>query len=358
MNIRIKILIVLLLAMACNAVLSQNNIKDYEYICYCTLIGANPRDIIETGNNWDLLLALKDGKTSDELDKSGIKYSQKQLDVLQAINFIKKQDGKYYSLITILNSKESSEIRSLTKDIAAKIVLQIHNDYFSFSNKLKEQGFERNTYTLFFSYVMDNLVWQKLEAVNAIPQQKITVEIPLWDGTVWFLHDKRKFDCGTNSSSFENLNIAINWSDYSGVSLSDIDNNVMEAILKDYKKNVIITDTSIKSLLLNYDLCKPSGKIKFPVIKKDTADKINVLSQNIANIISDYLIKNIDFSTVLNKFHIKSKSDAIIILYHEIMWDILDIMEEKGQIKKPVAFAQPKNCMPSDIKDLIFIYEE
>jgi hypothetical protein len=40
------------------------------------------------------------------------------------------------------------------------------------------------------------------------------------------------------------------------------------------------------------------------------------------------------------------------------MWDILDVMEANGQLKKPVAFAQPKNCKPTDIKDLIFIYEE
>jgi hypothetical protein len=355
---KIKFCALLLFVLIFTNAFSQNAIKDYEYICYCTLIGANPRDIIQTGNNWDLLLALKDGKTTEELDKSGIKYSQKQLDVLQAINFIKKQDGKYYSLITILNSKETSEIRSLTKDISAKIYLQIHNDYVSFYSSLKEEGFEKNTYTLFFSYIMDNLVWQKLETENAIPKQKITAETPVWDGTVWFLQTKRNFSCGTNSSSFENLNIALNWSDYSGISISDFDGNVMEAILKDYKKNAIITDTSLRNLLLNYDLCKQSGKLRFPVIKNDTSDKINVFSERIANTIADYLMKDIDFSGILNKYHIKSKSDAIIILYHEIMWDILDDMEAKGQLKKPVAFSQPKNCKPTDIKDLIFIYEE
>src|SRR5271157_5027678 len=121
MNIRIKLLIFLMLAMACNTVFSQNDIKDYEYMCYCTLIGASPKDIIQTGNNWDLLLALRDGKTVDELNKSGIKYTPKQLEVLQAIKFIRKQDEKYYSLISILNEKETSEIRSLTKETAKKI---------------------------------------------------------------------------------------------------------------------------------------------------------------------------------------------------------------------------------------------
>jgi hypothetical protein len=358
MKIRISLLIFLLTAAIGNTAFSQNDIKDYEYTCYCTLIGANPRDIIETGNNWDLLLALKDGKTLDELDKSGMKYSKKQLGVLQALNFIKKQDDKYYTSISILNANETAELRTITKDIAGKIILQLHNDYTLFARTLQQQGFESNTYSVMFSYVLDNLVWQKLEAVNAIPIQKISVERPVWDGTLWFTQPKRAFECGTNIVSVDNMNFGINWSDDSGVSLGEFGEGDFDAILKDYKKNTIITDSAIKYMMLKYGLCTTVGKLKFPVIKHDSTDKVNVYSQNMANTISDFMVKNIDFTGVLSKYHIKSKADATVILNHEIIWDLLDILEENKLIKKPIAFAQPQNSKPTDAKDMVFIFEE
>jgi hypothetical protein len=358
MKIRISLLMFLFTAAIVNTAFSQNDIKDYEYTCYCTLIGANPRDIIETGNNWDLLLALKDGKTLDELDKSGMKYSKKQLGVLQALNFIKKTDDKYYTSISILNANETAELRTLTKDIAGKIILQIHNDYILFARMMQQYGFENNTYSVMFSYVLDNLVWQKLEAANAIPIQKISVERPVWDGTLWFTQPKRAFECGTNIVSLDNMNFGINWSDDSGVSLGEFGEGDFDAILKNYKNNAIITDSSVKKMMLNYGLCTPGGKLKFPVIKQDSTDKVNVYSQNMANTITDFMVKNIDFSGILSKYHIKSKADATVILYHEIIFDLLDILEENKLIKKPVAFAQPQNSKPTDAKDLVFIFEE
>lgn len=337
---------------------SQNDIKDYEYTCYCTLIGANPRDIIETGNNWDLLLALKDGKTLDELDKSGMKYSRKQLAVLQALNFVKKQDDKFYTTISILNASETVQLRALTKDIASKIILQIHNDYTLFARTLQQQGFENNTYSVMFSYVLDNLVWQKLEAVNAIPTQKISVERPVWDGTLWFTQPKRAFECGTNIVSVDNMNFGINWSDDPGVSLGEFGEGEFDAILKDYKNNAIITDSSLKNMMLKYGLCTAAGKLKFPVIKQDSTDKVNIYSQNMANTITDFMVKNIDFTGIISKYHIKSKADATVILYHEIIWDLLDILEENKLITKPVPFAKPQNSKPTDAKDMVFIFEE
>ena len=81
-------------------------------------------------------------------------------------------------------------------------------------------------------------------------------------------------------------------------------------------------------------------------------------SKSIANIIVQYLNNNIDYSKVLANYPNIEKDHAITILYHEIMWDILDIMERAGQIKKPVAFGKPNLAKPEDLKDLIFIVKD
>jgi hypothetical protein len=57
----------------------------------------------------------------------------------------------------------------------------------------------------------------------------------------------------------------------------------------------------------------------------------------------------------LAQFHFRDKSQATIILYHEILWDIMDILVEKKIISKPVFFANPETATAKDAADLIFL---
>lgn len=335
---------------------SQKEMKDYESSCYCSFSGTHPFQIIDEGNNWELLVALKEGKTIDELNKIGIKYTQKQIEVLQAMNLIENKDKKYKTLITILNAEETDEIRAETKEIAKKIVSIIQSDYTFFSKTLKEQKFENSIYSVFFSYVLDNIVWRKFESNKVLPEIEISAEKPIWDGTIWFNYPKRIFECGTNSISYKNLTAATNWSDTSKLSYTEIvDYNT---VLTDLDINSKITDSKVKDTLVKYGICDTNGKLKVPFIKKDTTNNFNICCNQIADKIFNYLDKNVDFSTIEKKYNIQSKGDAIIIIYHDIMWDILDLLEEIGQIKKPNAFSYPENSKPADLKDLFFIYEK
>jgi len=320
-------------------------------------MGTNPSDIIELGNNWEILVALKVSKSLQDLNKMGIRYTQKQIDVLQTLNFIEKQSEKYKTIITILNAEETNDLRKTTKEIAKKIVSLINNDYLLFSKYLKDKGFENNTYTLFFSYIMDNIVWRKFEAEHILPENDITVEKPLWDGTIWFKYPERQFACGTNSKNFEKTIVAsTNWSDISELSKKDIVD--FDIVLKDLKTNHRITDTIIKKSLCQYEICDEKGNLKVPFFKKDNTDNFNIYCNDIATKIFKYLVKEVDFTTINKKYNIKSKGDAIIIIYHDIMYDILDILEENGLIKKPNAFSHPDKTKLTDLKDIFFIYEK
>ena len=351
-----KLIVIVIFAFISNSIFSQTKMKDYDDNCFCGYSEKHPFQIINEGNNWDILVALKDGKTLEELKKTGIDFTQKQIEGLQTLNFIDKKGEKYKTLITIINEKETNEIRARTKEIAKKIVPKIQSDFSFFSKNLKEQGYENNVFTVFFSYIMDNIVWDKFEAKNIIPNQDLTVEKPIWNGTIWFIYPKRKFSCGTNSSSEENISAAVNWSDTSKLSLTKIVD--YEAMLKDLKKNNKITDTINIRKLKQYDICDINGNLKVPFLKKDSTNNFYICCNKIADKIFNYLITEVDFSSIEKKYNIQSKGDAIVILYHDIMWDILDIMEENGQIKKPIAFSHPDKAKPSDLKDIFIIYEE
>ena len=334
---------------------AQKEMKDYESSYYVTFSGTHPGQVIHKGNNWDILVALKRGKTLKELKDLGIPFSQKQIEVLCALNFLEKDDETYRSLITILNKQQTIEIRDFTKDIAVKIAPLIHDDYMQLFETLKEKGFEDNTYTVLFSYIMDNIVWQMLEINNILPKKSTSVEKPIWDGTIWFYYPKRNFQCGTNSQNVDGLVFASNWSEISELSFTNLDK---ETILEEIIKSSKVTDNVLKETLIKYDICDNDGNLKIPYIKNDSTLNLNRYSINIAKNIYDYLTNSIDFTEISRKYNIKSKGVAIIIVYHEIMWDILDTLEEKGILKKPEAFLNPSSAKISDLKDLLLIYEE
>jgi hypothetical protein len=50
-----------------------------------------------------------------------------------------------------------------------------------------------------------------------------------------------------------------------------------------------------------------------------------------------------------------TSSQMIIILYHEMMWDMLNILEQQNIITRPIAFKDPIKVQPKDISDLLII---
>jgi hypothetical protein len=334
---------------------SQKVLKDYEESYYVTFSGTHPGQVIHKGNNWDILVAFKNGGKLEKLNELKIEYSQKQIDILCALNFLDKKDDTYRTLVTILNETDTKEIRTFTKEIAVNISNLIKNDFLKLENELKQKGFENNTYTILFSYIMDNIVWDLFEQNNILPEKDITVEKPIWDGTIWFNYPKRKFQCGTNSRQIDNLVFATNWTEDSELSLKDLDK---KSTLNELINNSKISDNDLIKLLKPYGVCDDKGNILIPYLGQESSLDIIKHSESIAETIYKYLVNNVDFTELNAKFNIQSKGDAIIIVYHDIMWDIMDIFENDGLIKKPIAFSNPGKAVASDLKDLLIIYDQ
>ena len=352
-----KALLTLIIMWIINEVYSQTDFQNYDYNCYCRIDLSQPKDIIEKGNNWQILKACVNGFSFKEMDKVGINYSIKQIEILQAFNLLKYTDNKYYTQFPILENSEITNLRYLTKQYAESIIQKIQIDFSKVSGILQKNGYENNIYTILFSYIMDDLVWRNLEEHKDISKQlETTTDSPFWVGTLWFINPKRLFSCGTNSLTDSIYRVSINWTENETVSFSKY--NVLSQMLKDYINKERIIDEKTKSVLLTYELCDNNGLIKLPIIKKSKSDSVYYYSKNIASEISQYLISNIDYISIQTKYHINTRENTIIILYHEIMWDILELLENKGQIKKPITFTGKKNTKITDLKNVMYISEK
>ncbi len=334
----------------------KEKIKNFDDICFCNVGLAHPKNILKLDNNMELLFALKTGKTLREIGKSGIKYTDSQIKLLLLSGLIEKKDSIYKAKVPILSTIETVQLREATKKMAKDIVPLILDDYKLLTKTLISQGLEKNTFSIFFAYVLDGLVWTILENNKDIEETNITSDKPFWDGTFWMIEPKRNFKCGTNSLSSGDYTINVNWSDVSIISVSNYD--LLGEFLNDFKENGKITKAEILKEFENNGLFNKNGELQIPVFKADSTDIIYSQSENIAKKVVAYLINKIDYTTLLSDFSGLSKGQKITIIYHEIMWDIISVMEENGQIKKPVAFGKPKEAKPQDLKDLIFIVKD
>jgi hypothetical protein len=330
----------------------KENIKDYENICFCEVGLSHPMRILNLDNNLEILFALKTGQTLYGLDKLNIKYTGSQINLLEYAGLISRKDSIYRSLIPILSKSETSHLRKGTKKLAVDIISQFKDDFECLSKTMNSQGLQKNSYSLFFAFVLDGLVWDILEQNNDIEATTITKEKPFWDGTFWMTDPLRDFSCGTNCLSSGDFSINVNWSDQSVISVSSY--KMLRELLNDYKANGKVTKPEIFKEFAKNDLFNEDGELRIPVIKADSTDVIYCQSKNIAQKVVGY-IKNIDYTKILSNCKYLTKGQKITILYHEMMWDILNVMESNGQIKKPVVFGNPIEAQDSDLKYVIFI---
>jgi len=331
----------------------DKNINEFRKICFCTYGLAHPYSILNLDNNWDLLFAFKNGKSLDELDSLSINYSQSQIKILEVWNLIERVDKKYYTTVPVIYSSETKKIREQTKAYAQEIVSLIEDDYSSLILLLEEKHLKDNSFSIFFAFVLDDLVWQHLRKDSLIKRNEITKENPFWDGTMWLIQPEREFSCGTNSIGYENYYISINWNGNLNIELPDY--NLLKLMLKDYKENEKIINTEVVENLSKYNFFDEKGELLLPIISGDSTNAFYMQSVKLSTKVADFLKEKIDLGLVIDYYPGITKQQAMLIIYHEIMWDILAIMEKNGELNKPKVFENLENVTEPDLRDIVFI---
>lgn len=342
------------------SIYSQSDFKDrinnVEDVCFCDVGLSHPLSLLYMDNNMEILFALKSGATLKDLDKLGIKYTVSQINLLKFSGLVTKKDSVYQSSVPILTENETIQLRNTTRSMAEDIIPLFKDDFASFIASLNSKGLQRNSYSLFFSFILDGLVWDILKLDKEIEPFVISTENPFWDGAFWFMEPKRAFSCGTNTMSSGVYSLCVNWSHNEKISVSSY--KILRELLNDYSTNGKIIKAEVFKQFAKNDLFNKDGYLNIPVITAENSDLIYFHSKNVAKKIVGYLRNNIDYSTILPDWKNLTRSQKIIILYHEIMWDILDNMEQTGQISKPIIFANPEQAKEEDLRDLIFVYKE
>lgn len=176
----------------------SQNFSDYKLYLYGTGIEDSPQQIVSLGNNKELLGACILPKSRGQLNQMGITVSEEHIKLLENWHLLKTEGEKLHTSITILSKERAFQLREHTRIIAPTIISATRREFDDFLQSLSGK-YASYTYVLFFSYILDSLVWDRFMDRGLIKSWEVKSRKNLWVGTLWGSFLQRPFSPGTNT---------------------------------------------------------------------------------------------------------------------------------------------------------------
>jgi hypothetical protein len=329
-----------------------NNLDNWENICYCTMNNSyHPGSIASADNNWQILLAMKNGLKLKQLDSLNISYKKSQILLLVSHRLLSRADGIYKTAIPILDSVQTADFRKQSKLVANAIYHAIEKECRDLVTHLSEQNRSHNAYSILFSYVLDGLSWKRFEKEKIVEEREGK---GIWSGNYWFLTPKRLFDCG-GTNKLRNGEFAFNWNwAYSENVTDELWDKNIEALFPLTQANAVPNKETIDEFSA-FGFFDKDLHLTIPVINEKDNNTLCVLSNNIIDKLLPAFMTNTDIETLKTSYNFSDNSETVVIFYHEIMFDLMDLLIEKQIIQIPKAFQSSENATHKDAADLCFI---
>ena len=329
-----------------------NSWDHWDDICYCTMNNSyHPSSIVSADNNLQLLLALKNGLRRKQLDSLKIPYTKSQLLLLESYHLIEKTDGIYKTAIPILDIHQTARLREQSLLTANQIYPEIEKECRDLVAHLTNQNRARNAYSILFSYVLDGLIWDSFEKEGIVKAWDTTA---IWSGNYWFLTPKRAIDCGgTNYSTNGNFAFKWNWSYAEKVTGGLWDKNI-EALFP-FAQGNICANKEIVDEFAQYGFFDKDSRLTIPVINEKENNSLYLLSKSITNRLLSAFIARANVEQLKTAYNFNDNSETVVVFYHEVMFDLMDLLTKKQVIQLPTAFQNPDKATLTDAADLCFI---
>lgn len=324
--------LVLALFVACVTTTIGQNIRplklweEYPFVTFTTF---HPSQIIKADNNWDVIMSFRKPHSVKYLDSIGVHAKPSQLILLNIEGLIKYKDGNWQTCMPIMDSLQTATIRHNSALLAQDVCAQIKDDVKGVVRYCADTGYKDNAFSLIFSYILDNKCWDELNINYSGMMDGAT-----WQGLYYILYNKRDFLCGTNSLPRDSAKVAVTW----GNDDPDFASGVYSFIGKlcdEYVKNGKITNRDLLDEAVSFGLADTDGNITIPVIDETHSTALQDLSTSICKKIKANLEHSKYVDDLMSIPGITDKRMAIIIFYHELMYDMLECMVKEKLISLP-----------------------
>lgn len=337
----------------------QLSAQTYDYTCYCATTRSTPDSIVRLDNNEQLLQALAQPQTLDQLKAAGLGFNQSQIQLLLDWRLLKEDGDLYQTAFPLLDPGKTEDLRGRMRRSAEAAETEFAGAVRDVRKILAGRGREKNLYTVLFSYVLDNLVWSEWEDGNVLKPLENTLDDPVWAGTFWATSPKRTFFCGTNSLSDKGYSLKVNWAEKAIPLMAPFvtDWKNQEKLFTEITTQGMVTDPEAKAVFAPFRLFDEAGVPTIPLIVENPDDALYRACRDLGRAVGVRVLNEVK-SGALKDLLTGDDAQLLVIAYHEWMWEFLDACERKGLIEKPVAFAHPESATSADIGDLVFLVKQ
>lgn len=314
----------------------QREFSKWDATAFCSYTRHHPFTYIKADNNWEIMQALRTPHTRQHLDSLGIKNTDSQMMLLRIEGLIERNDsGDWLTTMPILDSLETVEARNFSLQIAKELYKNIKNDCTSLTTYLQQEKQQENIYSILFSYVLDGRIWKSFNDFNELKNSAT------WEGECWALYFPRKFSCGTNTYYNEfKVCWTVNQPDFIWKELDS--KTFIKPFLDEYNQYGKIVSQDILNKAFTLGIVHKDGSLSIPVIdSKDGNSRINIISDQIIKKIVQYFTDSDIIEVFQEKFSLNQNQRklACTMLYHEVMWDLMDLLTDDKIIQHPIVWA-------------------
>jgi len=302
-------------------------LSKYELHFYGTGFEDNPQRIISLKNNQEVLGACILPKTKQQLSQLNINISDNQIALLQKWRLLDIQNGKLQTIFPILSKDKISQLRKYTDSLATVMTNVITPEINRFLQSLEKQ-YMTNAYILLFAYVLDGLIWDYFTKANLMPDMSTDTQ-KLWVGVLWGSYLPRKFFLGTNTYEVPEGEVTFIW------------NNTVLPKLKPF----FLHEESIPQKVKN---------LTIPIIWKQSGDPTYESGKKVAKKLSEEVLHQLNLPALAKQYNLYDQRQALVIIYHELMWSILEEIENKKLVPRPAILVNPKETSKADVANLMF----
>lgn len=316
--------------------------KDFSTTAFCAYSSFHPSQYI-ADNNWNILCAFRTAGPVATLDSLNIPYNKSQLRLLMVGDLLSFSDGILKTKMPIFDRAQTEGLRRESKAFADSIFPTIEPGIRKLIDVFKAKGYGAQTYSLVFSYLLDGYIWSD----DKLPSPQQMESHGTWSGAYWAMYSKRKEDRnGTNGYG----PLKVNWTDDLGYWPNDKMLISFARCIMDDK--LPIEDDELKTKLAKWNLVDADGRPTVPIINSGSQDEIDLLCNEITTGISNAVKSHSPL--IASTYGIPTREEASVIFYHEVMWDLLALLESKGLIEKP-AILKGEEVGPEHFSDITFI---
>ena len=308
------------------------------FSCYHCHIDWN--QLTDLKNN-PILNACIAGATFEELKDLNVDDLDTRLEKLQEGNVIKQTNGRYFLAFPAIVGGKRAKLQQIIEQTVAQLMPTAKDAVKQLRHHLNQQP--EMLFHVLWSIVMDSVAWQTVQTEfnSQFNKDKVSLE-----GVGWLMYPSHPYDCGTNTyNDLQIGTVKITWS--MTTALTPSAPWVLHETIKKYDIQLMqslttgqpIKNQQVRQDLAQYGLVDDIGQLTAYII-----DPNSQAAQTYWKLGLEFgrkAMTHLDIQKIADILDVTLKQ-AVVIAYHELCYEILKQLVEKGTIRVPGILLNPQ----------------